>query len=51
MLVEQKATDRVVCFMLDGIVCCMPTATKPRMLSDCEENVTQLHAILDHEDQ
>ena len=45
-LAEEEARDALLRALPDGMMRCMVTAANPLTLTECEENVTQLHAVL-----
>ena len=50
VLAEEEARDAFLWALPDGIMRCMVTAAYSRTLTECKENVTQLHAVLSQED-
>ena len=49
-LAEEEARDAFLRALPDGMMRCMVTAANPCTLTECEENVMQLHAVLSQED-
>ena len=49
-LAKEEARDAFLQALPDGMMRCMVTMANPCTLTECEENVMQLHAVLSQED-